>query len=90
MTNALISADKNGGGNDETHDAVDAAYDERLNQPSRPIGHSVSPEEFEAATHGEIGLRYEIPLGQPIRKVRVIVYDAELGAVGSVTIPIQH
>ena len=69
---------------------VFAAYDERLNQPSRPIGHSVSPEEFEAATHGEIGLRYEIPLGQPIRKVRVIVYDAELGAVGSVTIPIQH
>jgi len=67
-----------------------AAYDEGLKQPSRPIVDSLSPEELEAATHSEDGLRYAVPLEQAIHKVRVIVFDAELGAAGSVTIPIQH
>jgi hypothetical protein len=67
-----------------------AAYDEALKQPSRPIVDSLTAEEFEAATHGEAGLRYAVPIEPAIRKVRVIVYDAELGAVGSVTVPIQR
>jgi VWFA-related protein len=67
-----------------------AAYDEGLKQPSQPIVDSLSPEEFEAATHGETGLRYAVPLQPAILKVRVIVYDAELGTVGSVTIPVRR
>jgi VWFA-related protein len=69
---------------------VFAAYDEGLKQPSRPILVSLTPEQFETATRGEIGLREAIPVAQAIRKVRVIAFDAELGAAGSVTIPIQH
>lgn len=67
-----------------------AAYDEAQKQPSRPMVDSLTPEEFEAATHSEAGLRYAVPIEQAIRKVRVIVYDAELGAAGSVSIPIQR
>jgi VWFA-related protein len=67
-----------------------AAYDEAMKQPAPPIADSLTPEEFEAATHGEAGLRYAVPIEPAIRKVRVIVYDAELGAAGSVTIPIQR
>jgi VWFA-related protein len=67
-----------------------AAYDEGMKQPSRPIVDSLSPEEFVSATHSENGLRYAIPIEPAIRKVRVIVCDAELGAVGSVTIPMPR
>jgi len=67
-----------------------AAYDEAWKQPSRPIVDSLTPEEFEAATHGAAGLRYAVPIEPAIRTVRVIVCDAELGAVGSVTIPIER
>ncbi len=67
-----------------------AAYDEAMKQPALPMVDSLTPEEFEAATHGEAGLRYAVPIEPAIRKVRVIVYDAELGAAGSVTIPIQR
>jgi len=69
---------------------VFAAYDEALKQPSRPILYNLTREQSEAVTRGEIGLRYSIPVEPAIRKVRVIVFDGELGAVGSITIPIQH
>jgi VWFA-related protein len=67
-----------------------AAYDEGLGQPAPPILYGLTPEQLEAATHSEIGLRYAIPVGPAIRDVRVIVFDEALGAVGSVTVPIQH
>jgi VWFA-related protein len=65
-------------------------YDEGLRQPSRPILVTLTPEQFAAATHGEIGLREAVPVAPGIRKVRVIVFDAELGAIGSVTVPLQR
>ena len=52
--------------------------------------HYLTPEQFAAAAQGEISLREAIPVAQGIRKVRVIVLDAALGAVGSVTIPMQQ
>jgi VWFA-related protein len=64
------------------------AYDEGLQQASPPILVSLTPEQFAAVTHGEIGLREAIPVAPAIRKVRVIAFDSELGAVGSITIPI--
>jgi len=67
-----------------------ATYEEGLSQPSAPILYSLTPEQIETATHGEIELHYAIPIAQAISKVRVIVFDEELGAVGSVTVPIQH
>jgi VWFA-related protein len=67
-----------------------AAYDEGLRQPAPPILYSLTPEQIGTATHGEIELHYAIPVGQAIRKVRAIVFDEALGAVGSVTVPIQR
>ncbi|HEY1221036.1 MAG: VWA domain-containing protein [Bryobacteraceae bacterium] len=67
-----------------------ATYDEGLRQPSAPILYSLTPEQLGTATHGEIDLRYAIAIGPEVRKVRAIVFDEALGAVGSVTIPIQH
>jgi hypothetical protein len=66
------------------------AYDEAL----KPLAHrrlvSLTAEQFAAAKDGEIEIRETIPAAQALRKVRVIVFDAELGATGSVTIPLQR
>jgi VWFA-related protein len=66
------------------------SYGDGKQQASPPILVSLTPEQFAAAAQGEIGLREAIPIAPAIRRVRVIVFDAALGAVGSVTIPIQH
>jgi len=58
--------------------------------PPIPIYLSLTPEQYETAVHDGIELRRTIPAGAAVRKVRVIVVDAQLGAVGSLTIPIQH
>jgi hypothetical protein len=54
-----------------------------------PIDISLTPVQYEAALHDGIEFHQPIRIGESIRKVRAIVVDAELGAVGSVTIPIQ-
>lgn len=69
---------------------VFAAYDQGLQQLSPPVPVSLTPEQSGTATQGEITLREAIPVGESVRRVRVIVFDAALGAVGSVTVPIQH
>ena len=69
---------------------VFAAYDEGLQQLSPPVPVSLTPEQPGTATQGEIRLSQAIPVGEASRKVRVIVFDAALGAVGSVTIPVRH
>jgi VWFA-related protein len=69
---------------------VFASYDQGLNQPSRPIIVTLTPEQLQTAAQGQIRLREAIPVGQAVSKVRVIVFDAELGAVGSVTVPIPR
>ena len=60
----------------------------------KPVAHpglvSLTTEQLAAAKDGEIEVRYTMPLQQALRKVRAIVFDAELGAAGSVTIPIQR
>jgi hypothetical protein len=69
---------------------VFAAYDEGSNQLSPPIPVNLPPAQSGTTTQGEIQLKQAIPVGEAIRKVRVIVFDAALGAVGSVTIPVRH
>jgi VWFA-related protein len=51
---------------------------------------SVTPEQNRSAACDGIIMRKSIPVGANIRMVRVIVIDGELGAAGSVTIPIQR
>ena len=65
-------------------------YGEDLNQPSPPTTVTLTPEQFETAAHGEIRLREGLSLGPAVRQVRAIVFDAELGAVGSVMIPVHR
>jgi VWFA-related protein len=65
---------------------VFAAYDEGLPHLSPPVPVKLTPEQ----SGTEIQLSQAIPVGEATRKVRVIVLDAALGAVGSVTVPIQH
>lgn len=65
------------------------AYDQRLRPLADPILVTLTPEQFEAAKNGEIGVSQVIPVSG-IPKVRAIVFDAELGAVGSVTIPVRR
>jgi VWFA-related protein len=65
------------------------AYDEGRKPLAHPILVSLTPEQFAGATHGEIGFSEAIPVAPAIRKVRVIAFDAELGALGSVTIPVR-
>jgi VWFA-related protein len=69
---------------------VFAAYDEGLKQLSPPVPVSLTQEQPETGARDEITLREAIPVGGSVRRVRVIVFDAALGAVGSVTVPIQH
>jgi hypothetical protein len=63
-----------------------------LEQPAAPLTLNVSltPEQYETATRDGIVVRHSIAVGADVRKVRVIVVDGELGAAGSVTIPIQR
>ena len=65
-------------------------YDEGLRQGSRPVVVSLTPEQLATAAHGEISLGEVIPVAPAMRKIRVIAFDAALGAVGSVTIPIPQ
>jgi len=65
------------------------AFDESRKPLPHPILVTLTPEQFAAPTRGEIGFREAIPVPQGIRKVRVIVFDAALGAVGSVAIPLS-
>jgi len=66
------------------------AYGETLKPLPHPALVTLTPEQFQAATHGDIELRESIPIAPATRKVRVIAFDAELDALGSVTIPMQH
>ncbi len=63
-----------------------------LEQPAAPVTLNVSltPEQYETATRDGIVVRHSIAVGAAVRKVRVIVVDGELGAAGSVTVPIQR
>jgi hypothetical protein len=61
-----------------------------MQQPSHPISVTLTPEQFAAATEGVIRVHGVIPVATTIRKIRVIVYDDELGAVGSVTVPVRR
>jgi VWFA-related protein len=67
-----------------------AACDEELRPSSAPILYDLMQDQLDAGTNCEIELHYTIPVGRAIPKVRVIVFDEELDAVGSVTIPIRH
>ena len=58
--------------------------------PPIPLDISLTPEQYETVMHNGIELHRALPAGSAIRKVRAIVVDGELGAVGSLTIPIQH
>ena len=69
---------------------VFAGYDEAMRQPSHPISATLTPEQFAAASQGLIRVHEAIPVATTIRKIRVIVSDEELGAVGSVTVPIRR
>jgi VWFA-related protein len=68
---------------------VFVAYED-LTQPMPPTVVTLAPEQFETASQGEIRLRKGLPIGAAARRVRVIVFDAELGALGSVTLPIHR
>ncbi|HWZ43891.1 MAG TPA: hypothetical protein VNW97_10455, partial [Candidatus Saccharimonadales bacterium] len=58
--------------------------------PPIPLDISLTPEQYATVMHDGIELHRALPAGSAIRKIRAIVVDGELGAVGSVTIPIQH
>jgi VWFA-related protein len=66
------------------------AYDETLKPLPHPVLVALTPERFAAATHGEIGFSEALPVAPGVRKVRVIVFDAALDAIGSVTIAIPR
>jgi VWFA-related protein len=66
------------------------AYDEASKPLVHPVLAALTPEQLAAATHGEIGLSEAIPVTPGVHKVRVVAFDAALGAVGSVTVPIEH
>ncbi|MGA3042863.1 MAG: VWA domain-containing protein [Bryobacteraceae bacterium] len=66
------------------------AYGETLKPLPHPTLITLTPEQFQSAPHGDIELRESIPIAPATRKVRVIAFDAELNAVGSVTIPMRH
>ena len=66
------------------------AYDEGLKPLPHPVVVSLTPAQFAAAVPGEIELREVVDVPQGVRKLRVIAFDAALGAAGSVTIPMQH
>jgi hypothetical protein len=52
-----------------------------------PIDINLTAEQYEAATHDGIAVRFAIPISAGVQKVRVIVVDKEVGSAGSVTIP---
>jgi VWFA-related protein len=54
-----------------------------------PLNISLTPEQYETATHGGIEFKQAVRVGAGTRRVRVIVVDGDLGAVGSLTIPVQ-
>jgi len=66
------------------------AYDQWQKPLAEPALSTLTPEQFEAAKGGEITLSDAIPVPQGIPKVRLIVVDAELGTVGSLTIRFQR
>jgi VWFA-related protein len=51
---------------------------------------SVTPEQYQSDGCDGIVIRKSIPVGADVRRVRVIVVDRELGAAGSITIPIER
>jgi VWFA-related protein len=72
---------------------VFAAYEgTKLDQPAAPFRLDInfSPDQYQKAMQGGIELKPAVPIGPAVQKVRVIVLDSGLEAVGSVTIPIQH
>ena len=64
------------------------SYNELLKPLAEPVLVSLTHEQVQKATEGEITLNQALPVPQGVRQVRVIVFDADLGALGSVTIPI--
>jgi hypothetical protein len=64
----------------------------RLDEPGHPISleFDMTPEQYAAAATSGITLHGSAALGSNVKSVRVILVDGELGAAGSVTIPIQR
>ncbi len=58
--------------------------------PPTPVDISLAPDQYAIALRDGLQLRRTIPVGASVRSVRAIVFDKDLDAVGSVTIPIQH
>jgi hypothetical protein len=44
--------------------------------------------QYEAAMRGTLAFEQTVPIGAQVEKVRAIVVDSELRAVGTVTIPV--
>ncbi len=63
-----------------------------LQQPANPftIDVSLTPEQYETAKRGGLEFHQSMATAADVRKVRVIVVDEELGAAGSVTLPLEH
>jgi VWFA-related protein len=55
-----------------------------------PIDINLTPAQYETAMHGGLEYHQSMPIGPDVQRVRVIVVDRELGAAGSVTIPVGH
>lgn len=63
-------------------------YDESRKPLAQPALVRLTQKQLKAIAHGEIALRETIPIRRGIRQVRVIVFHASVGTVGSVTIPL--
>ncbi len=70
-----------------------AAYEAaRVDAPGPPVPLEISltPEQYEAVLRDGIEFHRTFPVRANVVRVRVIVVDGELGAIGSVTVPMQN
>jgi len=55
-----------------------------------PIDINLTPAQYDTAMHGGIEFHQSMPIAATVERARVIVVDKDLGAAGSITIPIQR
>jgi len=55
-----------------------------------PVDLNLTAQQYETAMHGGLEMHQTMPIGATVQRARVIVVDRDLGAAGSVTIPIPR
>jgi len=58
--------------------------------PAIPSDVSLTSEQYELAARDGLAFRQTLTLGEPVRRVRIVVVDRELGTLGSVTVPVPR